>query len=129
MDMRTIFPSKYLRGEDVPAPTLFVMGQVIMEAVQGEAKPVVYFHGHDKGLILNPTNNKKLIEMYGPESNAWTGKSIVLFPVMVDVRGEMKLGLRIRLPDPEESVRTPAPYVPQPLPKTREQIEDDEIPF
>jgi|TARA_R100000501_G_C2531965_1_gene54486 hypothetical protein len=41
----------------------------------------LHFVGKDKGLVLNPTNTKILIDSYGPNSDDWAGHEIGLSTV------------------------------------------------
>lgn len=41
-------------------------------------KPVLYFVGKQKRLVLNGTNTETLCDAYGSESDAWIGKDISL---------------------------------------------------
>ena len=80
MDMTTVFPSRFYKAADIEQPTLHRIGQVVQEAMQdGALKPVMYFTGVEKALVLNQTNTNELIRLFGKESNAWTGREIVLF--------------------------------------------------
>lgn len=44
-----------------------------------EAKGVLYFQGARKGLILSRPNLKTLARLYGPETDGWAGKAVVLY--------------------------------------------------
>ena len=46
-----------------------------------EAKPVVYLDEYDKGIILNKTNAKALVKVFGDDETTWPGKKIVLTTV------------------------------------------------
>ena len=41
-------------------------------------KPRLKFEGKDKGLVLNVTNVKTLIQAYGPDSDSWAGHEVGL---------------------------------------------------
>lgn len=98
MDMRTVFPSRYLKPDDLePQGSVYVIGQVIMEAIMGEGKPVVYFRGHEKGLVLNRTNNTTLVGLFGPESKNWIEKEVVLYPSTVMMNNQAQPCIRVRL--------------------------------
>lgn len=43
-----------------------------------ETKGVLRFEGKEKGLVLNKTNTKNLINAYGNESNDWVGHEVGL---------------------------------------------------
>ncbi len=91
--------SKYLaasnlQGRDV---TLVIANVTKEEVGRGNAlKPVVYFQGKAKGMVLNIGNTNKVIHMYGPNSDKWIGKSIVVYPSTTDFDGEEVDCVRIR---------------------------------
>lgn len=120
MDIRDAFPSKYLNAGDLDGKDLrLVMGQVAMENIQGTMKPVIYFHGHDKGMVLNVTNSRKIEKMYGPETSKWIGKPITLYLAEVEFKGETTEGVRIR----EFSTAQSTPPASKPLDL------NDQVPF
>ena len=43
-----------------------------------KTRPTLTFEGKDKRLVLNPTNNEKLCNAYGVDSDEWVGKEIGL---------------------------------------------------
>lgn len=111
MDMRSVYPSKWLKPDDLdPQGNVYVIGQVIMEAIMGEGKPVIYFRGKEKGLVLNRTNNSTLVGLFGAESNRWIDKEIILYPSTVIMNGAPQPCIRVRLNgqsrplDPDDTV-------------------------
>jgi hypothetical protein len=82
------------------------MKVVIMEELEdrdGEKmnKPVLYFQGATKGLVLNRTNWDRIALQHGDDSDKWPGKKIVLGTEIVTAFGETKPALRIRVPLPK----------------------------
>lgn len=76
---------------------------VVFDAGRKEARVgALKFTGKDKRMILNSTNRKALVRLFGMETKDWRGKSVVLY-VDSNVRlgKERVSGLRIR--------STPAP--------------------
>ena len=84
MSILSRFPSKFLKGEDTVAGETVTIKYVRDELVGNpqEAKPVVYLHEHDKGIILNKTNAKALVKVLGDDETTWPGKKIVLTTVL-----------------------------------------------
>lgn len=122
MDIRDAFPSKYFNAGDLDGKDKrLVIGQVVLENIQGTMKPVIYFHGHDKALVLNVTNSRTIEKMYGPETAAWLGKPITLYTAEIEFKGEVTEGVRIRAfaTKPSESR----------APESRPLDPDDKIPF
>jgi len=106
MNINNAFPSKYLKSGDIPddADLVLTIREVISENVgqgeEAEQKPIVYFQEQDKGLVLNKTNATAIANLYGPETDGWTGKRIGLFATEVDFAGKQTLALRVRLKAP-----------------------------
>jgi hypothetical protein len=114
--MRTgaAFPSKNLKQEDIGDKHVrVVMARVVVETVgQGddqEQKPVLYFKGHDKGLVLNRTNADTITDIVGTdEMDDWGGKAIVLYVDRNVMMGGKRVG-GIRITAPPNGKPAPAP--------------------
>lgn len=100
MKMSDAFPSKWVASSDLAGKdvTLNIAG-VTMEEVgrDRERLPVVWFHGAQKGLVLNKTNGNTISGMYGDDTDNWTGRPITLYATEVEYAGQITLGIRIRL--------------------------------
>lgn len=96
------FPSNYIAASDLQGHHVpVVMADVRQEEVgkDNELKYVLYFHGKEKGLILNVTNWNNIADVYGDDSDGWTGKQIVLFPATTDYQGRTVPCVRVKGPD------------------------------
>lgn len=135
MNINEAFPSKYLKSQDIGnhRPTV-VISEVAIEEVGIEndksEKPVVYFEGKDKGLVLNKTNANTIAGMYGSDTDAWKGQSVTLCTAEVPYKGKMTLSIRVSSIKPLKG----ASGKPADATKTQNQTEpavgeDDEIPF
>ena len=51
-------------------------------------KPVLYFDKAKKGMVLNKTNARTIADLYGSNTDTWTGKKIVLFATMCKAFGK-----------------------------------------
>ena len=99
MNIEAAFPSQFLKASDLQGkPQTLKMAQVRMEEVGKEDKPILYFVGKEKGMVLNKTNATTIAALYGPESDDWTGQVIELFPAMVDFQGKQTEAIRVRAP-------------------------------
>ncbi len=117
MRISTAFPSEYLRATDLQGHQVPVkISRAEMRDVGDGQKPVLYFEGKERGLILNKTNSNIIAAVYGDETEEWKGEEIVLFETMVDFQGRQVPAIRCRIP----------PRKPQKPP--HEEI-NDEIPF
>lgn len=56
----------------------------------------IKFKEFDKQLVLNSTNRKLLVEMYGTKVREWFGKQVTLYVTEVMSFGELKNAVRIR---------------------------------
>ena len=83
MSISRLFPSKYLKADDVEDGETVTIKEVMVEAVgmDQEDKPVIYFDEHPKGCILNKTNAQSVAKVYGDEEDDWFGKKLVLMTV------------------------------------------------
>lgn len=111
MNIYQLFPSDYLRAADLNNRpfTLTIERFAVEEMGQPpEEKPVVYFEHADKGLVLNKTNAMAIASLYGPETDAWVGKRITIYPTQVQAFGKMQDAIRVKPSIP------PAPQPPKP---------------
>jgi hypothetical protein len=116
-----LYPSKYLKAADVGDREMrLTISHVEVEELgpddKKEKKLVVYFERAAKGLVTNVTNWDRLDYAFGDTDN-WPGQKITLYAEPVKVKGESKLGLRVR------AVKAPAATV------NVATGMDDEIPF
>ena len=129
-DINALFPSNYLKKEDLPQPTLVTITGVKVEDVSKdneptENKPIVYFQ-ECAPLVLNKVNAGRITYVLGTgEVEQWTGKQITLFnDPTVEFGGKMIGGIRVQMPPAGTPMAPPQqipPSVPEPL--------DDSVPF
>lgn len=92
----------YLRGEHLAGkPFTLAIARLEMEETHPQPgktvmSPVLYFRGTSKGLILSPTNIRKLAALFGDGVEASVGQKIVLFALPLKVAGRQTLPIRIR---------------------------------
>lgn len=113
MKISVAFPSKYLRAADLQDRAVKVLLDTVrMEDVgDGEPKPVLYFIGKEKGMVLNKTNATNIQVVHGDDTDQWHGKEMVLFTAWVDFQGKSVQAIRIRPPQTNE--RSAAPTQPR----------------
>lgn len=105
MRISEAFPSKYISAADLQGkPARVIMGDIQMEKVGDDTKPVLYFEGKEKGLVLNKTNANAIAYAYGDDTVDWRGGEVELFTVMTDFQGKPVEAVRVRIPP-----RRPAP--------------------
>jgi arabinogalactan endo-1,4-beta-galactosidase len=101
MNINDSFPSKYLKASDIPEEgQTVVIVRVDQEEVgkDKEVRPVLYFEGEEKGIILNKTNATNISKLYGYETEDWAGKKVVLGTAWVDFQGQSVEAIRIYPP-------------------------------
>ena len=122
MRISEAYPSKYLKAADLDGHdrTVSIRACVQEELGQGsemEVKPVLYFEGGQKGLVLNKTNAQAIAEDYGDDTESWAGREIVLFIQKVTFQGKLTPAIRVRVqknaPQPVVQ-RAPTPPAPEP---------------
>ncbi len=111
MNIDEAYPSKYIKESDLQGQSrVLTIARVSVESLDqssGETKPVVYFQGAQKGLVLNVTNKNVFVLLYGKETNNWTGRPIELYPSQTDFRGEVVACIRCRAPGAVGALGTP----------------------
>jgi hypothetical protein len=103
MKLTQMFPSNYLKKEDVATPITATIQSVTMDAIKGEhgeeSKPVVHFQGNIKPMVLNVGNGHVIAELYGDDTDKWTGKAIEIYcDPNVQFAGKRIGGIRLRAP-------------------------------
>lgn len=64
--------------------------------------------GARKPMLINATNTRAIVKLYGKNPRAWTGKRITLYPTTVAMKGETKDCIRVRPSAPPSSVQAGA---------------------
>lgn len=122
------FPSQYLKASDLKGQQPVVsIDRVEFEPVgrDKEMKPIVYFVGKEKGLVLNRTNSKTIVNLAGSaETDDWNGFKVKLYATHVEFAGESVEAIRIKA-----APANGAPVRRQPEPEPVEDITDESIPF
>lgn len=138
MKIGDAFPSQYLKTPDLDGHrALVTIAKVVMEEIaEGERKPVVYFRGKEKGLVLNKTNANSIADIARTdETDRWTGVSIVLYPDKTDFQGKRVGCIRVDPPRVQQTTTTPTPAAPPPPPPEEVRAErefeatDSDVPF
>ena len=105
MKISELFPARFAYGADFQGKALRVtISQVRLEKVHPPAgpaadKPILYMVGTDRGIILTRTLARQIVQLTGhDETTAWKGRTIVLFPVPMQVAGKGVIAIRARAP-------------------------------
>ncbi len=116
MKISAAFPSPYVKARDLngkPCP-LTIRTCVLEELGQGndkEKKPVLYFNGAQKGLVLNKTNANVIADAYGDDTANWEGKDVEIYPTEVEFKGKLVDGIRLRVTAAAKPQPAAAPMV------------------
>ena len=130
MKINEAFPGMYLVAADLKDREVKVqINQVREGEVGGEMKPVMYFVGKEKGLVMNKTNWNTVTEIAGTdESDEWTGQDVVLFATETEFQGKRVPCLRLKA-----DKKVAAPPKVKPSKQAAEQFESEtppeDIPF
>ena len=101
MDISTAFPSNYLKASDLNGKRASVTIQAVtMETLGDDNKPVIWFQGKEKGMVLNKTNANILVANYGTsDTDKWCGRSALIEAKKVEFQGRVVDALRFVLED------------------------------
>src|SRR6476660_4410269 len=104
MRLNALFPSKWLRHEDLDGKRHTVVIDRLDTETFGEEgeKPVIFFRGRKKGMVLNKTNAYAIGEEFGDDTEKWVGKEIILFPTRVEFKGKFVPSIRVTIPTAEQ---------------------------
>ena len=104
MKMSEEFPSKFLKAADLQGREVkVIMQNVEREKIGDDNKPVLYFKGKEKGVVLNKTNAGTISDAYGDDSEDWFDQPLILFSVMVDFQGKVGPAIRCRVPTAKDN--------------------------
>ena len=96
-----LFPSRYVSAGDLPAGGTDVIIESFGQEEVGDTKdlrPILFFAGKPKGMVLNKTNANRIAEKYGEQIEEWMGKPVTLYPSETDFQGKTVPCVRVRIP-------------------------------
>lgn len=129
MKISDAFPSNYLKSSDLQGRSVRVQIDKVQTEELGrdrEMKPILYFQGKSKGMVLNRTNGMVIAAAYGDDTDSWRGAEIELYVAIVEMGGKQMDGLRVRIPA-RQAVRQPVP--PQEPPPRTAAPDSSDVPF
>src|SRR5215472_4975662 len=104
MKFDQMFPSTYLKKEDVAAPLVLTIAGVAPEEFRTdegtEMKPVMHFREASvKPMVLNRINAVVLADLYGDDTDGWLGRPVEVYADgTVMMAGRKVGGIRVRAP-------------------------------
>jgi len=127
MKMNDVFPSKWIKAEDLGDEDVVVkiagveMEELTNEKGQKDRKPAASFVGLDKRLILSKTNWQRIAAQHGDDSDGWIGKMITLYAEPED-KSNSGYAARVKAPKPKAVGSLVKPAAPAPV------VAEDDIP-
>lgn len=124
---RTMFDNAYLGAWDIPEGrnVTVTIDRVVAGTLKSQRgtdkKPLVFFKGKKKAMVMNKTNCKTIAAMYGTDVGEWVGKQIAIYSTTTQAGGETVPCLRVKAgaprgraadelpPDPPEDEEAPEP--------------------
>ncbi len=137
-----MFPSKYLKADDLPDEGIIVTIRSIDEEkmTDGQMKHVLYFDEVEKGLVLNKTNATIISKLYEDDTDGWEDERVTLYPTYIDFKGEQVNSIRVKPKKPVPAIKKAKaaattdgklPKAGKANPMTQEEADEDdgEAPF
>lgn len=143
MKIGDAFPSKYLKASDLPDGQFVrvTIDRVELQNVAGndqpdENKPVLYFTGKEKGIVMNRTNAQAISDVYGDDTDGWIGKPVMLYATTTLFQGKTVACIRVKVPKTTTAPRAAAAAPSKPVAQAAHQAEyageapaGEDIPF
>lgn len=117
-DIRLMYDKEYLGAWDIPPGGIEAVIDRVEQGslpVKGtskkERKPILFFVGQGKGLILNATNRETVAGFYGYIASEWSGKPIRLITMKVrNAEGKIVEAIRVhpKAPSMSKIMQTPS---------------------
>ena len=98
MKANELCPGKHLEAADLDGETEVTMAD-LTEGEVGEEKEVrwrLHFKEFSRPMVINRTNLKRLIKMFGGETNDWMGKKVTIYPTTCEFKGKETPCLRVK---------------------------------
>jgi len=113
MNVNDIYASSRVAAADLQGKQPKLTIAAVDVAVFDEGRKLeVHFVGAGKTLILNRTNTSVIADAYGPETDDWIGKEIILYTDRVPFQGKMVDAVRVRVPTPPPADATDSADIP-----------------
>jgi hypothetical protein len=97
MELDDIYQSNSIKAQDLKGQEhTVVIATVIKKDFDNGPKLILSFQGRKKTLVVNRTNAKRIAFTHGTNTDNWLGKEIVLYPEVVDFKGEPTLAVRVK---------------------------------
>jgi hypothetical protein len=114
VDYRAMFDRDYIGSWDLGGKDITVTiskvsaGELTAQGGRKSKKPIVWFAGKEKGLVLNKTNAKAIAGMDGTDTRQWVGKLVTIYPTTTSMGSETVDCIRVRPRVPNGAATRPA---------------------
>ena len=100
MNVFKVVPPTYLNAAGLGDQEIRdTIGRVsAVEFDRGERKVVVNLANDGRGVILNRTNLETIVTAYGPETDDWVGKPVIVRAEPTTFQGRKMQGVRVHIP-------------------------------
>lgn len=127
MNIDSAFPSAYLKASDLgTSQPVVTIERVEVEPVgrDKEMKPILYFKGKEKGVVLNKTNSNMIATLTGSrDTDDWVGCQIRIYATTTEFGGETVECIRVK------GIGGAQRQAPKPEPAAVAEMDDSDIPF
>ena len=99
MQANDLCPSPHLEAADLAGEEKVVTIKGVDFHDVGEEKArkgVVYFEEYKRAMVFNRTNLKRVIALYGNDTDEWAGKRLTLYPSETDFAGRTVPCIRVK---------------------------------
>lgn len=135
--MSDVYGGRFLKAADLAnRPQLFTIERASFEKLpdfnnptQQNERLILNLIESGKDIAVNATSARVLMSAFGEDESKYAGRKIVAYAVPVNVGGQMKESVMIRLPRQQAAQSPPPAPAPPPVNPTTVGDFDDEIPF
>ena len=113
------------KSRDAVVTIARVEAGVLTNGNKKSRKPILFFEGKERGMAINKTNGKVLASLFGPRTEKWIGRKIILFATTTQFGSETMECIRIRPKIPADKQNGAAPNAPH---IDDGSVPDDEVP-
>ena len=115
MNINEVFSGAYFKASDIKhkAPLKLTISNVKLDQIDGQNKLIVEFQNEQSALVCNKTNSTAIAEVYGEETDNWSGKRIALIVDRVAFQNSIVDAIRIKFPPQPGVAQTGGGQQPQ----------------
>jgi hypothetical protein len=108
MNVFEIVPLTYLNAAALGGQVLHDSIRAVkdVEFEGGRKKIVINLDKDGRAVVLNRTNLATLVEAYGPETDGWLGKPVIVGTEMTVFQGRKIAGVKVRIPSASSQLRS-----------------------